>query len=58
MLVSYALPRKDWAALVFAVSWTLGASFLFIEGVWPIAAIQATFAVVAYRRWWKLRASN
>lgn len=40
------------ATLVFAISWTLGASLLFIEGMWPLAAIQATFAIGAYCRWW------
>jgi hypothetical protein len=55
MLLSYGLLRSAYSALAFAVSWSLGSLFLALEGVWPIAVIQAGFAVVAFRRFWRKR---
>jgi hypothetical protein len=53
MLVSFALLRSAYASLAFAIGWTLGSFFLALEGVWTLALIQAGFAVIAFRRYWK-----
>jgi hypothetical protein len=54
MLVSYTLkPRNRWFFVVFAVSWSLGATYLFLEGAWLIGSVQAVLAAIAVRRIWK-----
>jgi len=56
MLGSYGLARSSYAALAFAIAWTVGSVLLLAAGVWPIAAIQAIFACIAFGRHWKRRA--
>jgi hypothetical protein len=55
MLGSYGLVRSPYSSMAFAIAWTLGAIFLLLERVWPIAAIQAAFALIAFRRHWRAR---
>lgn len=55
MLGSYGLARSPYSSMAFAIAWTLGAIFLLLERVWPIAAIQAVFALIAFRRYWRAR---
>jgi hypothetical protein len=55
MLLSYGLLRSSYSALAFAISWSLGSLFLALAGVWPLAVVQAAFAVVAFRRHWRKR---
>jgi hypothetical protein len=55
MLGSYGLARSPCSSMAFAIAWTLGATFLLLEGIWPIAAIQAVFALIAFRRYWRAR---
>ena len=54
MLVFYTLEdRSRWFVLAFAVA-SAGAALygVFIQA-WPFAAIEAIWAVVALRRWWR-----
>ena len=51
MLGAYGFAQSTHSSVVFAIAWSLGAIFLFSEGIWPIAAIQAVFALIAFRRY-------
>jgi hypothetical protein len=54
MLVCYALEdRSDWFILAFAVACTLGSTYGFLQGAWPFGLIEAIWAGVAGRRWWR-----
>lgn len=54
MLVCYALEeRSAWFILAFAVSCVLGSIYGFLQGAWPFGLIEAIWAAVAVRRWWK-----
>ena len=56
MLVCYACePRSPWFILAFAGSCALGSTYGFLQGAWPFGAIEAIWAVVAARRWWRAR---
>jgi hypothetical protein len=54
MLVCYALEsRSPWFILTFAGACALGSAYGFLQGAWPFGAVEAIWAVVAARRWWK-----
>jgi hypothetical protein len=54
MLVCYALEsRSPWFILAFAGACALGSAYGFLQGAWPFGAVEAIWAVVAARRWWK-----
>jgi hypothetical protein len=56
MLVTYAMEsRSHWFVLLFAVSCGLGSTYGFLQGAWPFGLVEAIWAVVAFRRWMKLR---
>ena len=56
MLVTYALEsRSTWFILAFAASCVLGSVYGFLQGAWPFGAVEAVWAVVAVRRWYKAR---
>ena len=55
MLVCYALEsRSPWFILAFAGACALGSAYGFLQGAWPFGAVEAIWAVVAARRWWKI----
>ncbi len=57
MLVSYALEERAAAwTLVFAGACALGSAYGFLQGAWPFGVVEAVWAAVAARRWWKRRA--
>ena len=59
MLVTYALEkRSNWFILAFAGSCLLGSIHGFLQGAWPFGLVEAIWAIVAARRWWKENASN
>jgi hypothetical protein len=59
MLVTYTLEkRSQWFILAFAVSCLLGSIYGFLQGAWPFGLVEAIWAMVAARRWWKERNSN
>jgi hypothetical protein len=54
MLVTYALEkRSSWFILAFAGSCLLGSAYGFLQGAWPFGLVEAIWAMVAARRWWK-----
>jgi hypothetical protein len=59
MLITYALEKRSkWFVLAFAVSCLLGSIYGFLQGAWPFGLVEAIWAMVAARRWWKERNSN
>jgi len=58
MLLFYALEdRSPWFILAFAGACVLGSSYGFLQGAWPFGVVEAVWALVALRRWWKSRRS-
>ncbi len=58
MLVTYALEaRSTWFVLAFAAACALGSVYGFAQGAWPFGLVEAIWAVVAVRRWWRARAT-
>lgn len=59
MLVTYALEgHSHWFVLSFAGACALGSIYGFLQGAWPFGVVEAIWAVVALRRWRKLRPSS
>lgn len=55
MLVTYALEaRSHWFVLAFAGCCLLGSVYGFLQGAWPFGLVEAIWAGVAARRWWRL----
>jgi hypothetical protein len=56
MLVCYALEdRSPWYVLAFAAACALGSLYGFLQGAWPFGLVEAVWAVVALRRWRRVR---
>ena len=54
MVVCYALePRSRWFVLAFAGACALGSVYGFLQGAWPFGVVEAVWAIVAARRWWR-----
>jgi hypothetical protein len=54
MLVFYALEHRiPWFILAFALACTLGSVYGFLQGAWPFGIVEAIWALVAVRRWWR-----
>ena len=54
MVVCYALePRSRWFVLGFAGACVLGSAYGFLQGAWPFGVVEAIWAIVAARRWWR-----
>ncbi len=54
MVVCYALePRSRWFVLGFAGACVLGSVYGFLQGAWPFGVVEAVWAIVAARRWWR-----
>jgi hypothetical protein len=59
MLVCYAFEdRSPWFVLAFAASCALGSVYGFRQGAWPFGLVEAVWALVALRRWWRTRPSG
>lgn len=55
MLVCYAFEEcSPWFVLAFAGACALGSVYGFLQGAWPFGLVEAVWAVVAVRRWWRL----
>ena len=55
MLVFYALEHRGSAfILAFAGSCALGSIYGFLQGAWPFGLVEAIWAMVAVRRWWRV----
>jgi len=56
MLVCYALEnRSSWFIAAFALSCALASAYGFLQGAWPFGIVEAVWAGVALRRWWRAR---
>jgi hypothetical protein len=56
MLVFYALePRGHWFLLAFAGACAMASVYGFLSGAWPFGIVEAVWAGVAVRRWWRRR---
>ena len=54
MLVCYALEdRSPWFILAFAGACALGSVYGFLQGAWPFGIVEAIWALVAVRKWWR-----
>lgn len=52
MLLCYAFEsRSPWMTLAFAFSCASSSLYGFLQGAWPIGAVEAIWAVVALRKW-------
>ena len=56
MLLTYAMEKRSpWFVLAFAGSCVLGSAYGFLQGAWPFGLVEAIWAGVAARRWWRQR---
>jgi hypothetical protein len=54
MLVTYASEERHRGfILAFAGSCALGSIYGFLQGAWPFGLVEAIWALVAVRRWWR-----
>ena len=54
MLIFYAMEdRGRWFILAFAGACCLGSIYGFLQGAWPFGVVEAIWAGVAVRRWWR-----
>jgi hypothetical protein len=54
MLVFYAVEdRNPHFILVFAAACALGSVYGFLQGAWPFGMVEAVWALVAVRRWYR-----
>jgi hypothetical protein len=54
MLLCYALEDHDPRfILAFAGACALGSAYGFLQGAWPFGIVEAIWALVALRRWWR-----
>jgi hypothetical protein len=58
MLVAYALePKSAYATLGFAAACVAGSVYGFLQGAWPFGLVEAVWALVALRRFFRRRAA-
>ena len=56
MLVCYSLERRPHGYILgLAFSCALGSTYGFLQGAWPFGLVEAIWALVAARRWWRER---
>ncbi len=56
MLVCYAMESGSrWWTLGFAGSCLLGSAYGFLQGAWPFGLVEGIWALVAARRWRRMR---
>jgi hypothetical protein len=56
MLLCYAMEeRSHWFVLAFAGACLLGAAYGFLQGAWPFGLVEGIWALIAARRWWRIR---
>jgi hypothetical protein len=54
MLVFYAIEdRSPHFILAFAAACALGSVYAFLQGAWPFGLVEAIWALVALRRWYR-----
>jgi hypothetical protein len=56
MLLSYAFEhRSSWWVLVFTLACAASSLYGWLAGTWPFGVVEGVWAIVAFRRWFKLR---
>jgi hypothetical protein len=45
--------RSHWLILAFAAACVLGSIYGFLQGAWPFGLVEAIWAIVALRRWYR-----
>lgn len=56
MMIFYALePRSPRFTLAFAVACLGSSLYGWLAGTWPFGIVEAVWALVALRKWWRLR---
>ena len=59
MMVFYALEQKSsWFTLAFGISCIGSAIYGFLAGTWPFGIVESIWSLVAFRKWYSLRASG
>jgi hypothetical protein len=59
MLACYAAEDlSPWFVLAFAGACALASAYGFLQGAWPFGVVEAIWAVVALRRWWRRRSNR
>lgn len=54
MMVFYALEAQSrWYILGFAFACVLGSIYGFLQGAWPFGIVEAIWAIIAIRKWFK-----
>lgn len=54
MLVTYALEERGAVfTLLFAIACAAGSAYGFLQGAWPFGLVEAIWAGVAVRKWWR-----
>jgi len=57
MLITYALEKRSpWYVFTFGVSCLLGSSYGFLQGAWPFGLVEGVWSLIAFRRWWGVKA--
>ena len=56
MLLSYAFEhRSSWWILIFTLACAASSLYGWLAGTWPFGVVEGVWAIVAFRRWFKLR---
>ena len=59
MLIFYALEAKHhYFIFCFAISCVLGSAYGFLQGAWPFGAVELVWALIAFRKWVKIKSQN
>nr|MBU2746705.1 hypothetical protein [Acidithiobacillus montserratensis] len=57
MMLFYAFEtRSHWFTLLFALACLGSAAYGFLAGTWPFGVVESIWSLVAFHKWWKLRA--
>ena len=59
MLLAYAFDARShlWV-LIFAFACAASSLYGWLSGTWPFGVVEGIWALVALRRWWRLRLSS
>ena len=59
MMVFYALEQESsWFTLAFGISCIGSAIYGFLAGTWPFGIVESIWSLVAFRKWYSLRANG
>lgn len=59
MMIFYALePRSLWFTFAFGVACLGSSLYGWLAGTWPFGVVEAVWGLVAFRKWWLLRAAE